>query len=272
MHQQEELTLAQHGLDPAAIARVLQDAANAAAAETLPRFRSVLDVDDKGALRFDPVTDADREGERVIRSVIGAAFPDHAIVGEEMGTTGDSRYSWVIDPVDGTRAFICGIPVWGTLIGFAIDGRPRAGIMTQPFIGETFLGLPGESVWLRGEDRKTLAVSGRTELARCRLTTTTPLLMDISGHRRQFDALERQCLTARYGLDCYGYALLASGQIDLVVETGLQPYDIAAMIPIIENAGGVMSTFGGGRPDNGGNVIAAASPQLLDAALSIMNS
>jgi len=254
-------------IDYALIESVLHEAAAAAAQKTLPLFRTELSVDNKWAVGFDPVTEADREAERAIRAVIGSHFPEHAIVGEEWGRTGENRLSWTIDPVDGTRAFIFGVPSWGTLIGFSVDGQATAGSMTQPFNGETFLAVPGRAYYARGAAPAPLRVSGRTALSTARLATTSPALFDRAGSRANWDRLDRACLETRYSLDCYAYALLAAGHIDLVIDIGLQSYDITALIPIIQEAGGVVSTFEGGRAENGGNVIAAASADLRDAAL-----
>lgn len=259
-------------IDMAAIEHVLREALDAAAAETLPRFRTALAVENKLATGFDPVTEADRAAERAIRGIIARRFPDHLVVGEEFAQTGSGPFSWLIDPVDGTRAFIFGVPVWGTLIAFAVEGHAVAGAMGQPFTGETFLGLPSGSSYHRLGVEVPLRTSGRTALNSARLTTTTPALFDRAGLRRNFDAVEARCLQARYGLDCYGYCLLAAGHIDLVIEVGLQPYDIAALIPIIRGAGGVVGTIGGDRPDDGGSIIAAATAELFAEALSVFEA
>jgi histidinol phosphatase-like enzyme (inositol monophosphatase family) len=259
-----------NGIDFETIEATLIEAAEAAARETLPRFRTVLSVDNKYAVGFDPVTEADRGGETAIRGVIGSAFPDHAIVGEEWGTTGDSRFKWIIDPVDGTRSFISGVPLWGTLIGFEVDGRSVAGIMTQPFIGEIFLASPGKSVYRKGSIERRLETSGTTAIAEARVFTTTPALFRTPHQQAVWQALESRAQLVRYGTDCYGYALVASGQADLVVEPGLQPYDIAALIPIIEQAGGHVATWEGGRPEPGGSIIAAASLELLEITLELI--
>lgn len=254
-------------IDFTEVESVLLRAAYAAAECTLPLFRTDLTVDNKLASGFDPVTEADRGAERAIRATIEKSFPDHAILGEELGRSGEGRFCWTIDPVDGTRAFIFGIPVWGTLIGFSVDGRAVAGIMSQPFIGEAFLASPGRSYYQRGPTGRALRVSGRTSLANARIATTTPALFDRAGLRANYDRLEQKCLQARYGLDCYAYCLLAAGTIDLIIEVGLQSYDIAALIPIIEEAGGVVGTFEGGRAEGGGSIVAAATAELRDAAL-----
>lgn len=257
-------------LDFARIEAVLLDAAAAAAERTLPLFRSGLAVDNKLARGFDPVTEADKGAETAIRAVIAEAFPDHAIIGEEWGQSGESRYSWIIDPVDGTRAFISGAPVWGTLIGFAVDGVAVAGLMSQPFIGETFLAVPGASRYRRGDVTALNRTSGATELAGARVFTTTPKLFDTPELAAKWQAVEAATRLQRFGMDCYGYALLAAGQADLVIEPYLNSYDIAALVPIIREAGGAIACWDGSDPTGGGNVVAAATPELLDQTLELI--
>ena len=259
-------------IDYARIEATLLAAAEAAAAHTLPLFRTGLAVDNKLSAGFDPVTEADKGAEKVIRAIIAEAFPDHAIIGEEWGTTGESRYSWIIDPVDGTRAFISGAPVWGTLIGFAIDGVATAGLMSQPFIGETFLAVPGHSRYERGGLTQPNRVSGLADLGPARVFTTTPKLFNTPEYLRKWHAVEAATRLQRFGMDCYGYALLASGHADLVIEPYLNTYDIAALVPIIREAGGAIACWDGSEPTAGGNVVAAASQALLDQTLELINA
>ena len=258
-------------LDLAKVEATLLAAAEAAATCTLPLFRTTLDIDNKYAVGFDPVTEADRSAETAIRAVISEAFPDHAIIGEEWGNSGASDYTWIIDPVDGTRAFISGAPVWGTLIGFAHKGVALAGIMSQPFIGETFLAVPGRASYARGGAPTAIRTSGLTELAPARVFTTTPNLFH-GEHWPKWLAVEGATRLQRFGMDCYGYALLAAGHADLVVEPRLQTYDIAALVPIIREAGGAIACWDGSEPTGGGNVVAAATPALLDKALALINA
>jgi histidinol phosphatase-like enzyme (inositol monophosphatase family) len=258
-------------IDFAQIEKTLLRAAEAAAQKTLPLFRTGVAVDNKLEAGFDPVTEADKGAETAIRAVIAAAFPDHAIIGEEWGRSGDSRYSWIIDPVDGTRAFISGAPVWGTLIGFAVDGVAVAGLMSQPFIGETFLALPGQSQYRRGDTLSSNRTSKQTDLAAARVFTTTPNLFK-GEHWDKWQAVESATRLQRFGMDCYGYALLAAGHADLVMEPYLNTYDIAALVPIIREAGGAISCWDGSEPTGGGNVVAAATPQLLDKTLAVINA
>ena len=260
------------GIAPAAIRDTLLAAAAAAARETLPRFRTRLAVDNKYVVGFDPVTDGDREAERVIRETIAARYPGHAIVGEEMADqAGDGRYEWIVDPIDGTRAFISGAPVWGTLIGFRVAGRTVAGLMAQPFTGEIYLGLPGGSSYLRGGEEVAIRTSHVTELRHAKLSATSPDIFVQADTMRQWNALREAVLQARYGLDCYAYCLLAAGHIDLVCESALKNVDIAPLIPVIENAGGVVTGWDGGTAENGGSCVAAATPELHRAALAVLN-
>lgn len=245
-----------------------------AAAETLPRFRQFNAVDNKYSSGFDPVTEADRAAERAIRAVIERNFPDHGILGEEYGPQNvDRSHVWVIDPVDGTRAFISGLPVWGTLVGLTIDGDAHAGMMSQPFTGELFYS-DGEGSYLvrQGENAepRRLSVRSDVKLDEATLFTTTP------GHfkgelGKGFDRLKNAVRLTRYGVDCYAFAMLAGGFVDIVVEAGLQPYDIVALIPIIEQAGGIITRRDGGPAEQGGDVVAAATPALHAAALELLN-
>ncbi|GLQ11988.1 histidinol-phosphatase [Devosia yakushimensis] len=259
-------------LDLAKIEQTLLAAAEAAATRTLPLFRTPLAIDNKLAEGFDPVTEADKSAETAIRAVIAETFPDHAIIGEEWGTTGNSQYSWIIDPVDGTRAFISGAPVWGTLIGFAHNGVAIAGLMSQPFIGETFLAVPGRATYRRAGETQPISTSGQTELAPARVFTTTPSLFRTPELMAKWKAVESATRLQRFGMDCYGYALLAAGHADLVIEPFLNTYDIAALVPIIREAGGAIACWDGTEPTGGGDVVAAATPELLQKALELINA
>ena len=258
-------------IDFAAVENLLLAAGRAAAEQTLRLFRTPLVIDNKLDAGFDPVTEADKGAESAIRALIGTTFPDHAIIGEEWGRTGESRYSWIIDPVDGTRAFISGAPVWGTLIGFAVDGVAVAGLMSQPFIGEDYLAVPGRSTYRRGAASQANRASGLTDLAEARVFTTTPNLFK-GEHWGKWEAIEANTRLQRFGMDCYGYALLAAGHADLVIEPYLNTYDIAALVPIIREAGGAIACWDGSEPTGGGNVVAAASPALLEKALDLIAS
>lgn len=253
---------------------VFTQIAAAAAAETLPRFRTHNAVDNKYTVGFDPVTEADRAAERAIRKVIGQRFPEHGILGEEYGAENTDRsHVWVIDPIDGTRAFISGLPVWGTLVGLNIDGDAKAGMMSQPYTGELFYS-DGSVSWLVRDGQEDapqrLSASKITSLSDATLFTTTPAMFK-GEDRKNFDRLEASVQLSRYGVDCYAFAMLASGTVDIVVEAGLQPYDIVALIPIIEHAGGVIARRDGGPAEAGGDIIAAATPELFEAARKMLN-
>ena len=258
--------------DPQEIESFLVHLCDLAAAETLPRFRSANRISNKLDEGFDPVTEADRGAERAIRKCIEERFPDHAIIGEEYGLKANegSRYKWIIDPVDGTRAFISGLPLWGTLIALYRDNSPLAGVMSQPFTGETFLSNSQESFLQRREKQSKLATSEIHDLASATLMTTSPYLFDASKFEA-YHRVEEKCRMARYGADCYAYCLLASGNIDIVIESGLQVYDIAALIPIIREAGGIISDWEGNPEPWGGNVIASANPRLHNEALRMLS-
>lgn len=261
--------------DAETLRHFFDQACNAAAGQTLPRFRADPAIENKDARDFDPVTAADRAAETEIRKLIAAQFPDHDIIGEEYGATkNNSPYQWIIDPIDGTRAFISGIPVWGTLIGLYHDGKPLAGVLDQPFTGERYMALPDGSEiasWLfHGEQPpKRIATKSTAELSDATMMTTSPHLLDNSDDRKYFE-IEKSVKLFRYGCDCYAYAMLASGQIDLVMESGLNIYDIAALIPLIEGAGGVVTDWQGGSAAQGGQILAAANPPLHEAAIELL--
>ena len=243
--------------------------ADAAAEVTLPRFRRKLSVDNKATVGgFDPVTEADRKAERVIRQMIEKRYPDHAIYGEEYGVkdTG-SDWQWVLDPIDGTRAFIAGLPTWGTLIALRYHGKPVIGLIDQPYVKERYLGTLTEAT-LNGEPIHTRRCSS---LADAILSTTDPGLF--AGQEADaFEALRRSCRLVRYGMDCYAYAVLAAGHIDIVAESGLQLYDIMALIPVIRGAGGTAISWSGGEPGEEGSLLALGDPSLAAPALEILGA
>lgn len=250
---------------------LMRKLAEAAAAETLPRFRQFGSVSNKLAVGFDPVTEADREAERAIRAVLRETFPEHGILGEEWGGERlDSRHVWVIDPIDGTRSFISGIPLWGTLVGLLENGDAVAGLMAQPFTGELFFTDGMTALYEGPGGPRELRTRKTTQLADATLCTTTPSLFS-AEERPLYNELEKAVRLPRYGTDCYAYAMLAAGQVDLVAESGLQPYDIVALIPIIEKAGGVITDWQGGPAEKGGRVLAAATPKLHAEAMRLLS-
>ncbi len=241
--------------------------ADAAAKETLPHFRTELDIADKpGKDRFDPVTIADKNAERAIRALIEAHYPDHGILGEEYGEkpgTGDLR--WVIDPIDGTQAFVAGLTSWATLIALGDEDGPFMGIADQPYLQERYSGRP-EGAFLGNTPIRTRACR---KLENAILSTTGPDWFT-DQELIKFERVRKQARFTRYGYDCYAYCLLASGHLDLVIEAGLESYDIQALIPIIRGAGGVISTWDGGDPSDGGRIVAAATPALHEAAMALL--
>ena len=259
------------GLDPELVRTTMLEAAEAAATRTLAGFRTPLAVENKWDTGFDPVTAADRDAEIAIRAVLSARFPEHGIIGEEWDPKASAgEFDWIVDPIDGTRAFISGVPVWGTLIGLMHRGRAVAGLMAQPFTGETYLGLPGTAIYRRGSETRQLRTSGVTDLKRAKVTATSPDIFELAGTTENINRLRRATLQLRWGLDCYGYCLLAAGHIDIVAESVLKNVDIAPLIPIIENAGGVVTTWDGGPAEQGGNCVAAATPELHEAAMKVL--
>ncbi|MEE9375565.1 MAG: histidinol-phosphatase [Rhizobiaceae bacterium] len=244
---------------------------DAAEKQTLPRFRTRLAIDNKEAEGFDPVTEGDREAERAIRALIQQHYPDHGIIGEEFGAHNETaELQWVIDPIDGTRSFISGLPLWGTLIGLYQNGIPIAGVMDQPYLGERYLAVDGKANMFYQKGSPTpLATSSINKLSNATLFTTSPHLMQNTTDEAYFN-VEQQVELFRYGCDCYAYTMLAAGQIDLVIETGLFIYDIAALIPIIESAGGVVTNWQGESCASGGQILAAANQELHEQAMDVL--
>jgi len=268
-------------LDCLPVAHRLADAARPIARRY---FRTTgLGVDDKSADAapgdaagsYDPVTLADRAIERAMRDILATSRPDDGILGEEYDDVPSrSGITWVIDPIDGTRAFLCGLPSWGVLIAVNDGTRPVIGIMDQPFTGERFTGIAtadrqGATLHEPGNQHH-LAVRTTADLGEALMCCTDPSMFKTDAERAAFLRIDAQVRMTRFGTDCYGYALLAMGQVDLVVEASLKPYDIQAMIPLVEAAGGIVTDWQGGDAQHGGQVIAAATPALHAAALSAL--
>jgi myo-inositol-1(or 4)-monophosphatase len=255
--------------------------ADAAGAASLPYFRSKsLGADDKNSATagaaFDPVTAADRAAEAAIRAILAGERPADGILGEEEAPTeGTSGLTWVIDPIDGTRAFISGLPTWGTLIALDDGACGRIGVVDQPHIGERFVGVNGPRggrAWLthRGETRP-IAVRPCPGLAAATLYTTTPEMFALPEWAA-FERVQARVRLARYGVDCYAYALIALGHVDLVIESSLKAFDIAAPAALIRAAGGVVTDWRGGDPRWGGQVVAAGDPAVHAEALEILRT
>jgi histidinol phosphatase-like enzyme (inositol monophosphatase family) len=254
----------------------IEKLADLAGQTILPFFRTAIGAEDKsrGGV-FDPVTEADRAAEVAMRRLIRETFSHHGIVGEEFGADGEgAEYVWVLDPIDGTKSFISGFPTWGTLIGLMHEGRPIYGAMAQPFTREYFFGDGKIATWRGpGRDqapvRRRLYVRSCEQLSAATLLTTSPLLYPPEALAR-FRRVEQGVRLSRYGYDCYAFAMLAAGHVDCVIEAGVKAYDIAPLIPLIEGAGGVVTTWTGESAAAGGNVIAAGDKRLHDAALALL--
>lgn len=249
--------------------------ADAARVAILPWFRSSsLSADNKAATGFDPVTAADRASETAMRALLAEHRPDDGIWGEELGQSqGTSGRVWVLDPIDGTRAFLSGTPTWGVLIALAESGevpRPLLGVIDQPYIGERFFGGTDVAAAMDGpRGGAPMATRTTDRLEEALLFSTFPEI-GTEAERRGFENVAKQVKLVRYGMDCYAYALLAAGQIDLVIEAGLHAYDIMAPIAVIEAAGGVVTDWQGGPAGKGGQVLAAANARVHAAALDLL--
>lgn len=260
-------------LDPMGLWPVADAMADAARAEILPHFRArSLISDNKDGQGFDPVTEADRAAERAMRDVLARMRPEDAILGEEYGTSaGTSGLQWVLDPIDGTRGFISGTPTWGVLIALNDASGPKLGVIDQPYIGERFCGGFGRADVTGPLGVRTLATRATSDLADATLFTTFPEV-GTPLERRAFEAVAQQAKLVRYGCDCYAYGLLAAGQIDLVIEAGLNAYDICGPIGVIEAAGGIVTNWQGGPAHEGGQVLAAANPRIHASALAVLQN
>ncbi|MEO1120049.1 MAG: histidinol-phosphatase [Pseudomonadota bacterium] len=260
-----------------AFERLAHEMADAARRAVLPYFRGgELSIENKSSDGFDPVTAGDRAAETAIREIIAAQRPDDGVLGEEFPPIESKNgLTWVLDPIDGTRAFMSGIPLWGVLIALFDGDRPRLGLIDQPHIGERFVGVPDATAPLAilydrfgARPLKTRACS-RLETAT--LLTTSPALFNAGSERAAYDKVEASVRLARYGADCYGYAMVAAGQADLVVEAGLAAYDVQAPIALVEAAGGVATDWRGGPAHHGGRIVAAGDHELHAQALALLS-
>jgi myo-inositol-1(or 4)-monophosphatase len=247
--------------------------ASASGETILPFFRTALSVENKSRLAgFDPVTAADRAAEAAMRALIRETFPEHGIIGEEAASErSDAEYVWVLDPIDGTKSFISGMPAWGTLIALTRFGEPIFGMMNQPFIGERFSGDGTGARYEGPAGKRGLRVRACDGLSDAILFTTSPLLMN-EQDRGAFQKVEAAAKLSRYGGDCYAYCMLAAGHIDLVIETELKPHDVLALVPIVAGAGGIMTTWENGSPAAGGRIIAAGDKRVHAAAMALLQS
>jgi myo-inositol-1(or 4)-monophosphatase len=256
-------------MDSAELTAFAEKLAAAARAETLGRWASGCAVEDKGSGGYDPVTEADREAERAMRELIRKRYPDHGVTGEEWpDESGTSAYRWSLDPIDGTRSFMCGLPTWTTLIALLREDAPVLSVIDAPVLDETYVG-GADGAWLtcRGL-RSELRTSGCSRLSEARLSTTDPFLLDDPA---AFERIRRSVRVTRYGHDGYGYARLAAGSLDLVIESGLKAHDYNALIPVVMGAGGAIGDWHGGTDFTAGRVVAAATRELYDEAVALLS-
>ncbi|PJI84994.1 histidinol phosphatase-like enzyme (inositol monophosphatase family) [Yoonia maricola] len=253
------------------LVRVAHALADAARPVTLAHFRaSGLQTDNKNDAGFDPVTVADRGAEKAMRDVLAELRPDDAVLGEEFGhQSGTTGLTWVLDPIDGTRGYISGTPTWGVLISVADDQGPLFGLIDQPYIGERFAGGFGVSEVDGPTGQSVLRCRAPRPLAQATVLTTFPEV-GTAQEGAAFHAVANRARLTRYGMDCYGYALVAAGQVDLVIEAGLNAYDIQAPIAVIQAAGGIVTDWHGGPVHNGGRALAAANADIHAEALAIL--
>ena len=244
----------------------------ASAAVILPLFRVENGLENKaGPGDFDPVTAADKGAEAAIRRLIGEHYPEHGVIGEEYGEDRpEAAFVWVLDPVDGTRAFIAGLPVWTTLIGLRFQGRPVLGSIGQPYVGEVFIGHAGGARLLaRGEERP-LKARSCARLSDAVIATTDPNLFRGPRHAA-WERVRAAVRLSRYGCDAYAYAMVAAGCLDLVIERGLKSWDIDAALPVIAGAGGFVTDWAGAPVGpHGGDVVISGGEACLSQALSLL--
>ncbi len=250
----------------------LHDLADASGDVISPYFRSAGLVNDKQTGGgFDPVTQADRGAERVIRNMIAARFPDDGVIGEEFPDTNTSASRcWIVDPIDGTRAFIMGLPVWGTLIGLIQDGVPIAGMMNQPYARERFWGDGRSAQYRTPSGAGSLKTRPCENLSSAVLASTTPDIFALGFESESFERISRAARMRRFGGDCYAYCLLAMGLVDVVMEASLKPFDIIPLIPIIEGAGGVVTGWDGAPASVSSRIIACGDARVHAEILSIL--
>jgi histidinol phosphatase-like enzyme (inositol monophosphatase family) len=259
-------------------AAFVEKLADIAGETILPFFRTAIGAEDKnvGGM-FDPVTEADHAAEAAMRRLIQDTFPNHGIIGEEFGSIRtDAEFVWVLDPIDGTKSFIAGLPIWGTLIGLLRNGTPTYGLMVQPFTNERFLGDGHHALW-RGPgvghkltERK-LRTRACPNLSRATLMTTSPLLYS-AEKLEAFRRVEAKARLSRYGADCYAFAMLAAGHVDCVIESDVKTYDIAPLIPIIEGAGGIVTRWDGASAVGGGDVVASCDAQIHEEVTRLLRA
>lgn len=251
----------------------MHELAYAAADVSLKYFKKPIEILSKGkklGTDFDPVTIADKNAEKAIRELIRTRFPDHNIMGEEEAYEDkNSDYTWIIDPIDGTRSYITGIPTWGTLVALQYQGKSIIGMLDQPYLKERYIGSP-DGTLLNGS---TINTRPCETIFNATISTTDPLqLFDGEEEQDKFFRVAAGAKTMRNGYDCYAYAMIAAGFIDVVIESGLKAYDIQALIPIIEGAGGIVTNWQGDAVTEGGQVVACGDKRLHEQVIGLLNT
>ena len=233
-------------------------------------FKKNIDIRSKSKSKFDPVTEADISTQNYINNSIKRKYPTHSIVGEENSQIQENKYEWCIDPIDGTRSFITGFPTWGTLISLSKNGKIILGIVDMPALDERYIGYNRVSYKITNNKKKILKVKKNKNLSKSILSSTSLYEFKTNKDKKDFTKLSKKVNGVHFGGDCYQYCLLADGYIDLIIETGLNSWDIRALIPIINNAGGSIKTWNNKNPKDGGKVIAANNKALLKKAQSLL--
>jgi len=237
---------------------------------SLKYYKKNIDINSKSNSKFDPVTIADLAIQKCINNLIIKKYPNHSIIGEEQSLITDSEYEWCIDPIDGTRSFINGFPMWGTLVSLSKNNKIILGIADMPALDERYIGYEKLSYKILNNKKKILKVKKNKQLSKSTLSSTSPYLFDNKKDQASFNKLSKKVNDVHYGGNCYAYCLLADGHIDIIVESGLGPWDIRALVPIVKNAGGTIKTWNNADPKDGGRIIAANEKSTLIQSQSIL--
>jgi histidinol phosphatase-like enzyme (inositol monophosphatase family) len=237
---------------------------------SLKYYKKNIDINSKSSSKFDPVTIADLAIQKRINNLIIKKYSNHSIIGEEQSLITDSEYEWCIDPIDGTRSFINGYPMWGTLISLSKNNKIILGIADMPALDERYIGYEKLSYKIINNKKKILKVKKNKQLSKSTLSSTSPYLFDNKKDQASFNKLSKKVNDVHYGGNCYAYCLLADGHIDIIVESGLGPWDIRALVPIVKNAGGTIKTWNNADPKDGGRIIAANEKSTLIQSQSIL--
>ncbi len=235
-------------------------------------FKKKIKINNKDKKDFDPVTAADIGVQKKINHLISKQFPDHSIIGEEESVIKNNDYEWCVDPIDGTKSFIQGVPLWGTLISLSKNNKIILGLADIPALDERYIGHSNLSYKVIKNKKTTLNVRNTSKLNESILNTTSPYVFANKSDQKSFERLSKKVKSTRLGGDCYSYCLLADGLVDIVVESGLKPWDIRALVPIIRNAGGVISSWDSKTVANGGRIIAATNKELFTKSQKILKT